>query len=308
MVNQFQIECLKSQTISPINHFARFSIGPLDPGQGITLGNSLRRVLLSELKSSAITSVRISGIQHEFSVLNGVREDVLEILLNLKEIIFEGLVEELSHAFLKVKGPCVVTAQDLQLPDNLKIVNPNQYITTLSTSNMLEMELAIETGKGYNLVENHITNDFIDALEVDAIFMPVRKVNYEIETLTIPEDQAREHLLLDIYTDGSITPKNSIIKASEHLIKLLTPLTNPDFLNLPVAEETSNSKMIKIEDLNLSVRAYNCLKRAQINTLFDLMNFPPDQLRNLKNLGQKSLDEIEEILKDNSTISSNKEL
>ena len=206
-MNQFQIDCLESSTFSTTNHFARFSIGPLDPGQGITLGNSLRRVMLSELKASAITTIRISGIQHEFSSLKGVREDILEILLNVKEIVFEGLTETLTHSFVKVKGPCVITAQDLELPTMLKVVNPNQYIATLSTTDTLEMELGIETGKGYNLVENRVTNDFVDALDVDAIFMPVRKVSYEVESLTIPEDQAREHLIMDITTNGSLTPR-----------------------------------------------------------------------------------------------------
>lgn len=295
-MNQFQIDCLESSIISPTNHFARFSIGPLDPGQGITLGNSLRRVMLSELKASAITTIRISGIQHEFSSLKGVREDILEILLNVKEIVFEGLTESLTHSFVKVKGPCVITAQDLQLPAMLKVVNPNQYIATLSTTDTLEMELGIETGKGYNLVENRVTNDFVDALDVDAIFMPVRKVSYEVESLTIPEDQAREHLIMDITTNGSLTPEESIVQASQHLIKLLTPLTNPNLLNSKEQTEEVQFENVKIEDLNLSVRAYNCLKRAEINNVLDLVNYPPENLRNLKNLGQKSIDEIEEIL------------
>ena len=302
-MNQFQIECLESSTFSTTNHFARFSIGPLDPGQGITLGNSLRRVMLSELKASAITTLRISGIQHEFSSLKGIREDILEILLNVKEIVFEGLTETLAHGFVRVKGPCVITAQDLELPTGLKIINPNQYIATLSTTDTLEMELGIETGKGYNLVENRVTNDFVDALEVDAIFMPVRKVSYEVETLTIPEDQAREHLIMDITTNGSLTPEESIVQASQHLIKLLTPLTNPNLLNSKEQTEEVQFENVKIEDLNLSVRAYNCLKRAEINSVLDLVNYPPENLRNLKNLGQKSIDEIEEILASQFSIS-----
>lgn len=302
-MNQFQIECLESSTFSTTNHFARFSIGPLDPGQGITLGNSLRRVMLSELRASAITTIRISGIQHEFSNLKGIREDILEILLNVKEIVFEGLTETLAHSFVKVKGPCVITAQDLQLPNGLKIVNPNQYIATLSTTDTLEMELGIETGKGYNLVENRVTNDFVDALDVDAIFMPVRKVSYEVETLTIPEDQAREHLIMDITTNGSLTPEESIVQASQHLIKLLTPLTNPNLLNSNEQTEEIQFENVKIEDLNLSVRAYNCLKRAEINNVLDLVNYPPENLRNLKNLGQKSIDEIQEILVNQFSIS-----
>ena len=305
-MNQFQIDCLESYSSSPTHHFGKFSIGPLDPGQGITLGNSLRRVMLSELKASAITTIRISGIQHEFSSLKGVREDILEILLNLKEIIFEGLTENLAHSFIKVKGPCVITAQDLQLPASLKVVNSNQYIATLSTADTLEMELGIETGKGYNLVENKVTKDFVDALDVDAVFMPVRQVSYEVETLTIPEDQAREHLLMEITTNGSLTPKESIVQASEHLIKLLAPLTNPNLLNSSEQTEEIQLENIKIEDLNLSVRAYNCLKRAEINNVLDLVNYPPEQLRNLKNMGQKSIDEIEQILANQFSISLEK--
>ena len=305
-MNQFQIDCLDSYIISPTNHFAKFSIGPLDPGQGITLGNSLRRVMLSELKASTITTLRISGIQHEFSSLKGVREDILEILLNLKEIVFEGLTESLVHSFIKVKGPCVITAQDLQLSPSLKVVNPNQYIATLSTTDTLEMELGIETGKGYNLVENKVTKDFVDALDVDAIFMPVRQMNYEVETLTIPEDQAREHLIIEVTTNGSLTPKESIVQASEHLIKLLAPLTNPNLLNSNEETEEIQLENIKIEDLNLSVRAYNCLKRAEINTVFDLVNYPLEHLRNLKNMGQKSIEEIEEILINQFSISLEK--
>lgn len=305
MANKFQIKCLKSEILSSVEHFAQFSIGPLDTGQGVTLGNTLRRILLSELKSTAITSVRISGIQHEFSVLDGVREDILEILLNLKEIIFQGLVENLSHAFLKVKGPYVITARDLQLPNDLKVINPTQYIATISESTSLEMELGIESGKGYNLVENHISSNFIDALEIDAIFMPVRKVNFEVKTLILPEDQIREHLILDITTNGSITPRESIVKASKQIITLFSPLTDPEFINSQEPEQALNFDLIKLEDLNFSVRTYNCLKRAQIDTLLDLVKYPPDKLRNLKNLGDKSFNEIYELLKNKFSITLN---
>lgn len=295
-MTQFQIECLKEQNISPTNHFASFSIGPLDPGQGITLGNCLRRTLLSELKASAIVTARISGVQHEFSTLVGVREDILEILLNLKEIVFKGYTANLATAFLKIKGPCIITAQDLQIPPFLKILNPYQYIATLSEDIIFEMQLGIRTGKGYNLVENQLTDEYVDSLAIDAIFMPVRRVSYNIETLTIPEDQIREHLIIDILTNGSISPKEGLMKASEQLISLLSPFLNTQSSKVKLMEEKNNFENVKIEDLNLSARSYNCLKRASINTVQDLITYPAEKLRSLKNLGQKSLEEIDEVL------------
>ena len=299
MGNLYHIELCNSYEILPTEHFGQFSIGPLDPGQGLTLGNSLRRVLLGELKSTAITEARFAGINHEFSILKGVREDILEIILNLKEIIFSGLLKSTETALIRLKGPHVITAKDLKISENLRIINPNQYIATIVDDSIFELQVCLETGKGYNLTENKIETDSIDSIEIDAIFMPVRRVNFEIEFVTLPEEtQFYEYLKLEIVTNGSVSPEISLIQASQQLRNLLEPLSIKKNFETPKDLEIKKIDLSKItiEKLNISVRAYNCLKKAGINTISDLLQYSTKQLGNFKNLGKKSLEQIEKSL------------
>ena len=317
----YHIELVDSLEILPTEHFGKFSIGPLDPGQGITLGNALRRILLSELKTIAITEARFNGITHEFSILKGVREDILEIILNLKEIIFSGSIDSTEFGLIKVQGPYVITANDLKINENIKVINPNQYIATIVDNSIFELQVCLETGKGYNLKDNRIEKDYLEYIEIDAIFMPVRKANFEIEFVTLPEEkQIYEYLKFEITTNGSISPKDSLVQASEELRNLLKPLSILEnfedskvkdlnkIYKEPVEQSLVNSKQnydlakIDISELKISPRAYNSLKNANINTISDLLKYSSKQLKKLKNLGKKSLEQIETALKDDFSL------
>jgi len=251
-----------------------------------------------------VTAVRIAGATHEFSTLEGVREDILEILLNLKGIVFKNNTQDLKLGRLKIQGPAVITADCLQLPSGLEIVNPNHYIATISTTNILEMELQFEYGTGYKLAGQKIQENSVDFLEVDAIFMPVQKVDFKVETPYANKNKNNENLILDIWTNGSITPEEAIFQSSQLIINLFeqllenksnTDIELEDLETSPISTETHMN--ISIEELHLSVRAYNCLKRAQINSISDLLKYSPEKLQEIKNFGQKSADEVFDALK-----------
>jgi DNA-directed RNA polymerase subunit alpha len=303
-MNKIYIKCLKSEKIQSGACHGQFIINSLKTGQGITIGNQLRRVLLGDLGGIAISSVRIAGITHEFSTIPGVREDILEILLNLKGIVLKTKTKMTQFGRLKTQGPRVITAGLIQLPSDLEIVNPNHYIATISTSNILEIELKFEYGTGYRLASQSFSEEDENYLQLDTIFMPVQKVDFKIENVYDTNNNISEKLLLDIWTNGSISPNDALQSAAQSIIDLFGLLLNNkettknNHLNLKTQsisiEPYTN---IAIEELQLSVRAYNCLKKAQINTVGDLLQYSPEKLQELKNFGRKSADEVFSTLK-----------
>jgi DNA-directed RNA polymerase subunit alpha len=276
-------------------HFGRFNLSSIKPGLGVTIGNTLRRVLLADLKGTAITAVRIAGINHEFSFLPGVREDILEILLNLKQIIFQSTIQEPIFASFKVQGPKVVTASLIDLDPQITLINENQYIATILDNSILEVEFKIERGVGYRL-NNQITNE-LNFLDVDAIFMPVRRVNYDVDSVPLPSGELEESLTIDIWTNDSISPEDALQESSKFIVNIFSNLIEGE-IEEPVVTPVSKTEDVLIEELQLSVRAYNCLKRAQIHSVSDLLQYSPQDLNEIKNFGQKSADEVFEALKD----------
>jgi len=308
-MNDLYVKPLKSEKLQSGECYGEFLIDKLKPGQGITIGNQLRRVLLGELGGTAISAVRILGIRHEFATIPGVREDILEILLNLKGIIIKNNTTEVKFGRLKVQGPLVITADLIDLPSGLEIVNSNHYIATISTSINLELEFKIEYGTGYKLASQLFTNEDKNFLQIDSIFMPVQKVNFKIENIYDNNNSISERLVFEIWTNGSIEPKDALKKACKLTIDCFNSLLkneNPK----EIIKKTSNNKTltiepytnIAIEELQLSVRSYNCLKKAKINTVGDLLQYSPDQLQELKNFGRKSADEVFSTLKNKLNI------
>lgn len=298
MIN-LHIKCLKSEKTELGSLYGQFLINSLRPGQGITIGNLLRRVLLGDLGGTSITAVRFAGVKHEFSTIAGVREDILEILLNLKGIILKTKTKEPQLGRLKVQGPAVLTANLIQLSPELEIVNPNHYIATVSTSSLLEIEFKFEYGTGYKLAEQTFDNESDDFLQIDAVFMPVTKVDFKIENVYDNSKNVTECLIIDVCTNGSITPEEAILEASRFIVNFFNSIienktidetneSKSDNLLIPIEPYTN----IPIEELQLSVRPYNCLKRAQINTIGDLLEYSPKKLQGLKNFGRKSADEV----------------
>ena len=303
-MNNISIKCLKSEKIESGICYGQFLIDSLKPGQGITIGNQLRRVLLNDLGGVAISAVRIAGVSHEFSTIPGVREDILEILLNLKGIILKSKTQTSDFGRLKIQGPAVVTADLVQLPSNLEMVNPNHYIMTISTSNILEIEFKFEYGTGYKLASQVFLEENDNYLQLDTIFMPVQKVDFKIENVYDNFNNITERLFLDIWTNGSISPNEAITSAAQTTIDLFSLLLKNNETNKANQLEPTTSSIniepytnIAIEELQLSVRAYNCLKKAHINTVGDLLQYSPEKLQELKNFGRKSADEVFSTLK-----------
>nr|UQS76293.1 alpha subunit of RNA polymerase [Haslea ostrearia] len=303
-MNNISIKCLKLEKIQSGSCYGQFLINSLRPGQGITIGNQLRRVLLGDLGGIAISAVRIAGVSHEFSTIPGVREDILEILLNLKGIVFKSKTHETQFGRLKIQGPNVITADLIQLPQNLEIVNPNHYIATISTSNILEIELKFEYGVGYQLASQTFSDEDENYLQLDTNFMPVQKVDFKIENVYDTTNNITERLFIDIWTNGSLSPNDALESAAQIIIDLFTLLIHNKDKNedKSLEKQTHSLSMepytnIAIEELQLSVRAYNCLKKAQINTVGDLLQYSPEKLQELKNFGRKSADEVFSTLK-----------
>ncbi len=306
------IKCLQSEITDSGASYSQFLLDSLRPSQGVTIGTFLRRILLSDLEGSAITAVRIAGITHEFSTLKGVREDILEILLNLKGIIFKKETSKIIYGRLKIEGPAVITANSIQLPPEVKIINPTHYIATIANSSILEMELRIESGKGYRLSNQMSHEKYIDYLQIDACFTPVTKVDFQIETVYDKSNEITERLILDIWTNGSLSPEEAISKVSKFVINMFSSLLEngfkqeidkPEIGNTTLSTETHTN--IPIEELELSVRAYNCLKRTNINTISDLLKYSPEKLQEIKNFGQKSANEVYTALKEKLGITFN---
>lgn len=296
---QFQVECVESIVEDDQSQFSRFVIEPLERSQGTTVGNALRRVLLSNLEGAAVTAVRIAGASHEFATIPGVREDVLDILLNMKEIVIKSYSSQPQIGRLAVQGPATVTAAHFELPAEVELVNPDQYVASVEEGHTLEMEFRVERGRGYRAVDRSRDEAAaLDFMQIDAIFMPVRKVNYSVEDTFVGASEQKDRLIMEIWTNGSVTPQQSMSEAADILVDLFHPLK--DVTLEPKRDEDVKEEdptyQIPIEELQLSVRAYNCLKRAQINSVSDLLDFSQEDLLEIKNFGQKSAEEVVESL------------
>ena len=301
----FQVQCLESATKIPTQLYSKYSIGPFIKGQSTTIGNVLRRVLLSNLPGLAITGVRITGIDHEFSTIPNVKEDVVDILLNIKQIVLKGSIREPTLVRLSTNNAGIITAANIELPSNLELVDSRQYIASFAGNGNLEMEFLIARGQNYvpsGKLDSIIPVGFLAA---DAVFMPVNKVNFFVETSKSNSNSELESLILEVWTNGSITPAEALSASAEILentfgILKITDTLSTDSLNLelPVPEEKGEHlDNVFIEELELSVRAYNCLKRANVHTLSDLLQYSADDLLEFKNFGQKSADEVCDNLK-----------
>jgi len=293
------IECVESR-----GNYARFSAEPLEKGVGITIGNSLRRMLLGYLPGAAITSVKIEGVQHEFSTIPNVKEDTIELLLNLKAVRIKSNSGRPGKLYLEVAREGEVHASDIKPSEDFEIVNPEQYIATLDSPDArLSIELNVELGEGYRQADTN-ANLPIGVIPVDAIFTPIRKVNYTIEPLHIGRETSRERLYIEVWTDGTITPAEAISRAADLLIKQLTPFASLSEVAQPAMEKKAVTASIPddklnmpVEELDLSVRTMNSLRRGGIVTVGDLITKGEKELLSLRNFGQKSRQEVEEKLK-----------
>lgn len=295
---EFQIECVESKTHKNQSQYSKFVLQPLERGQGTTMGNALRRVLLSNLEGAAVTAIRIAGVNHEFATIPGVREDVMEIMLNMKEVVLKSYTNQRQLGRLVANTPGTVTAAQFELPSEVEVIEPNQYIATLAEGAKLELEFYIEKGKGYRAVDrskdDHTSLDF---LQIDAVFMPVTKVNFTVEDARV-DGSAKDKLILEIWTNGSIKPEEALSDAANIVVTLFNPLTELtlEAIKEDYSDELDPTSQIPIEELQLSVRAYNCLKRAQINSVADLLDYSQEDLLEIKNFGQKSAEEVIEAL------------
>ena len=295
----YQIDRIEHQVSEDRSQTGVFLIGPLERGQATTLGNSLRRVLMGGLEGSAVTAVRIAGINHEYATIPGVREDVLDILLNCKQLSVNSRSEDLEIGRLVVSGPAEIKAKDIQFSSQVEVVDGERPIATINDGHNLELELHVERGTGYRPVDRHNEETTaIDLLQIDAVFMPIQRVNFTIDETAVAEGgSTRERLRMEIVTDGSTTPDDALAEAANQLIELFQPLATVTMVEeVPQEPEPSAEAQIPLEELNLSVRAYNCLKRAQVNSVSDLMGFSYEDLLEIKNFGSKSADEVIEAL------------
>ena len=281
----------------------QFTVGPLEPGFGYTIGNSLRRTLLSSIPGAAITTVRFDDALHEFDTIAGVAEDVTDIILNLKDIVLTSSSEEPVVIRLDIRGPADVAAGDIKLPPEIEILNRDAHIATVNAKGRLAVDLTVERGRGYLSSDRESQARTIGVVPIDAIFSPVRRVTFTVEPTRVEQSTNYDRLVLDIETDGSITPKEALASAGATLRSLVDLVANlsddPQGLELgEVAAVSAGSPDLDlaIEDLDLSERPRNCLKRAQINTIGELLTKTEDDLLNITNFGQKSLDEVKQKL------------
>jgi DNA-directed RNA polymerase subunit alpha len=281
------------------NNRQRFAVGPLEPGFGHTLGNSLRRTLLSSIPGAAITMVRFDDSLHELDTINGVAEDVTDVILNLKDIVLTSFSEEAVTLRLDARGPADVTAADIECPADVEILNKDLHIATVNGKGRLAIDLTVEQGRGYLSSNRDDDNRTIGVIPVDAIFSPVRRVSFQVEPTRVEQATNYDRLVLEIETDGSIAPTDALASAGATLRSLVdlvaTMSDEPKGLELgDVVDATVSSPDLDlpIEELDLSERPNNCLKRAQVNTVGELLTKTEDDLLNITNFGQKSLDEV----------------
>lgn len=297
-----RIECVEA---SEDNTYARFTIEPLERGYGNTLGNALRRVLLSSLPGAAVTSVKIEGVLHEFSTIPGVVEDTTEIILNLKKLRFKMHQKEAVTLRLEAVSEGTVTGADIIAADaDIEVLNPDQIIATLDTNGKLIAELTVASGRGYSPAEQNKTEDQpIGVIPVDSIFSPVQRVNFQIENTRVGQVTDYDKLTLEVWTDGSTTPEEAISLSAKVLIEHLDLFCSlskkaEDIEVMVEKEEDDKDKTLEmpIEELTLSVRSYNCLKRAGINYVHELTQKTENEMVKVRNLGKKSLEEVQQTL------------
>ena len=292
------------------NHYGKFEIEPLERGFGTTLGNALRRVMLSSLPGDAITSVKIDGVAHEFQKIDGVIEDVTAIVLNLKSVVIKNHSDNYDYILrINKSGAGEVYASDIEADTDIEILNPEQLICTLAEGASISMEMTIGHGRGYNRAEENKLiygeNSKQNTIFIDSLFAPIERINYEVENARVGQNNSYDKLILEVWTNGSITPEESVALASRIIIEHFEILAD---LN-EIADETGlmsskaedpNQKALEtsIDDLDLSVRAYNCLKRAGILTLHDLVDKSENEMVKIRNLGKKSLKEVIDKVKD----------
>lgn len=284
--------------------YGKFVVEPLERGFGTTLGNSLRRVLLTSISGTALSYIMIDGVLHEFSTIPGVREDVTKIILNLKKLELKLLVDEEKMVEIDVEGPAVVTAADLKVDADVEILNSDQYICTIAEGGHLHMSIAIKSGRGYIPASENKSDDMpIGVIPVDSLFSPIKKVNYQVENARVGKRDDYDKLTLELWTDGSITPNDALSFAAkileEHFKVFMSADMSDQFANVMIEkEDKSNEKKLEmtIEELDLSVRSYNCLKRAGINTVQELNNKSEADMMRVRNLGRKSLEEVKNKL------------
>ncbi len=307
---EISIKCIDSKKQEDGSIFATFEIEPLERGFGITVGNTLRRICLSHLEGTALTSLRIEGATHEFSSIRGVSEDIVEIILNLKSLVFNAELEENDfQAKIDFKGPGEIKGKDIYLPAGLEIVNPDQHIAAISEPISFFAELTGRKGKGYVLADEHyFQNRPIDIIPLDSSFMPIKRFSYKVEQIRIgessePSTNKFEKLIIEIVSNGSIDPEKAICLAAKLMVRNLNPLVllsgetiQPIQVKEEAPEVVEDYSSVGIETLNLSVRAYNCLKRAGKNSLQDLIEMTTDELMSIKNFGKKSAEEVIETL------------
>ena len=304
---ELKIKCVNTTTSSDGSQYGKFVIEPLEKGFGTTIGNSLRRVLLSSLEGTAVTSVRIEGITHEYTSIPGVQEDVIDVMLNLKGLVVKTDSKEPQNLRIDVDKPGAVLASDIQLPAGVKVVNPDWVICNVADGGSFHADITIETGKGYHA--NDITKESrgtsIDILPIDATYMPIKRVSYTVENTRVGDMIDFDKLTLEIWSNGSVDVSTALGQAANLLIEKFVqiaaisgqaPVTTALLEEEAIVEEEENAPTMTIEELELSVRAYNCLKRASINSMSELLKKSEHDLLNIKNFGKKSSDEVIERL------------
>lgn len=290
------------------NFYGKFELEPLERGFGITIGNALRRVMLSSLPGAAISSVKIEGALHEFQTLEGVVEDVTTIILNLKKIVIKKHVEEMKVIHLNVTKEGPVTAGDIECDSDIEIINKDLVIANVAKGGKLVMEMTVTSGRGYvKSEENKKLLDIkkVGVIPIDSIYSPIERISYDVESARVGQDESYDKLILNVWTNGSIKPEKAVALASRILIEhfnILTNLSNIANVTGMMIEKTEDPKVkaleTTIEDLDFSVRAYNCLKRAGIHTLQDLVNKSENDMMKIRNLGKKSLKEVLDKVRD----------
>ena len=306
---EFEKPKIEIVEISDDNKYGKFVVEPLERGYGTTLGNSLRRIMLSSLPGTAVTHVKIKGVLHEFSSIPGVKEDVTEIVMNIKSLVIKNnsLTNEPKQAYIDVAGDCVVRASDIHVDGDIEIINPDLVIANLSGPDArLEMELTIGNGRGYvGSDKNKEADALIDVIAIDSIYTPVERVNLTVQNTRVGQVTDYDKLTLDVFTNGAIAPDEAVSLAArvlvEHLnlfVDLSENAKSVDVMVESVTDEKEKVLEMNIDELELSVRSYNCLKRAGINTVEELINKTPEDMMKVRNLGRKSLDEVLAKLKE----------
>lgn len=286
--------------------YGKFVVEPLERGFGTTLGNSLRRVLLTSIPGTGLVYVQIDGVLHEFATVPGVREDVTKIILNLKKLELKSLSDEQKVIELDVEGPATVTADDLKVDADVQVLNPDQYICTIAEGGHLHMQIAVKNGRGYVPASDNKSEDMpIGVIPVDSLFSPIKKVNYQVESTRVGKRDDFDKLTFEIWTDGSIKPNDALSFAAKILVEHFKVFESADantkFSEVMVEKEDDKKEKkleMTIEELDLSVRSYNCLKRAGINTLQELTDKTEADMMRVRNLGRKSLEEVKNKLAD----------